>query len=213
MKQTNHAAIKPAREAVGKLSISWVSACGRATVARRSILASRRVEAHDSNMSGTPAEPLSADGYVTVSKRSSGKRSRWTNMKSIGLAPVILVLAGCSDFLTDGATRIAYDIESGSKRIGQKDGEKLTIEHHVKARPEGCSGDYHVEFVQAPGDTHSIVGIWCMANGKTAGSHTTSYHSRFVSLEQTFRLDKNAGEPLFIDIQRKQGQLVITNVY
>jgi hypothetical protein len=139
--------------------------------------------------------------------------------KRIGLTVLgllgLLVFSGCdiSDLGTDGATRIANDIGNGASAVGPDEGATITINHKVKAWPEGCPGDYHVEFVQAPGSTHSIVGIWCKVGGVTKGSHVTSSQSRFVSLEKTFRFDKKAGETLFIVLKRKSGQVTVDNVY
>jgi hypothetical protein len=55
--------------------------------------------------------------------------------------------------------------------------------------------------------------VWCNdAAGKTVSSHSTSSHNRAVDTSQTFIVDKDAGETLIIDLERRGGRAVITGV-
>jgi hypothetical protein len=56
--------------------------------------------------------------------------------------------------------------------------------------------------------------IWCYDTaGHTVSSHSTTYHSRFVNTPQTYLLDKPAGATLTIELERRHGRAVITDVY
>ena len=46
--------------------------------------------------------------------------------------------------------------------------------------------------------------IWCLDSrtGATTGSHSTSYHGRFVESPQTWIVEKKAGESLYIDLEK-----------
>ncbi|HKU71443.1 MAG TPA: hypothetical protein VJQ51_11440 [Burkholderiales bacterium] len=115
--------------------------------------------------------------------------------------------AGC-DFLTDAATRIAYDIEAGEGRLGRGDGAKYRIEHRTPSTRDQCTGPYKVQI-----DKVGMLVIWCYDDaGRTVSSHSTSYHHRFVDTPRTWILDKPAGSTLVIDLERRGGRAVIADV-
>jgi len=115
------------------------------------------------------------------------------------------VLYGC----TDGATRIAYDIESGVAAFQRSDAGTYVIRHVPESMPDGCADAYTVQF-----SANSSLVIWCKesAGGKVTSSHTTTYHLRFVKIPKTFKLDKAAGEPTIIELRKENGAIVITRV-
>ena len=111
--------------------------------------------------------------------------------------------------LHDGATRIAYDIESGVAQFQRSDAITYSIKHSPEAMPDGCAGAYTLQL----SEKSSLV-IWCK-NADGAGvtsSHTTTYHLRFVDVPRTYRLEKSAGEPTFIDLAKLNGRVVVTAV-
>lgn len=56
--------------------------------------------------------------------------------------------------------------------------------------------------------------IWCRdETGKTVSSHSTSYHARLVDTPQTYILEKPAGSPLAIGIERRGSRAGITSAY
>jgi hypothetical protein len=125
------------------------------------------------------------------------------------LLGVASLCSGCSD----GATRIAYDIESAVAAFRRSDAARYSMMHVPEARPEGCDGAYTVQFT-----ANSSLVIWCRkpdANGTAsavASSHTTTYHLRFVRIPQTFRVDKAAGEATIIELTKQDGAVVMTGV-
>lgn len=115
------------------------------------------------------------------------------------------MLYGC----TDGATRIAYDIESGVGAFQRSDARTHVIRHVPESAPDGCADAYTVQF-----SANSSLLIWCRepGGGKVTSSHTTTYHLRFVKVPQTFKLDKAAGEPTLIELAKEDGAVVVTGV-
>jgi hypothetical protein len=119
------------------------------------------------------------------------------------LAP--LLLAGC---FTDAATRLAYDLESAAGKIGAAEGAKWTVAHRTPSRPGECDHDYKVQLDQV-----GAIIVWCrdQAGTGTLSSHSTSYHARFVATPRTYILDKKAGDPLLIDLERRGGRVLVVD--
>jgi hypothetical protein len=117
-----------------------------------------------------------------------------------------VLLSGC---LTDAATRLAYDIEAGAGHVGRADGAKYTLVHRVPSSAGECVGPYRVQL-----DKVGALVVWCKdASGEgTVSSHSTSYHARFVDTPETRIVDKPAKEALVIDLERRDGRIVIASV-
>jgi hypothetical protein len=119
----------------------------------------------------------------------------------------LTTVTGC-DIATDAATRLAYGIEAGAGRLGRGDGAKYSIQHDTPSKAGECIGPYTVQL-----DKVGALIVWCKdAAGHTVSSHSTSYHARFVDTHQTYILEKPAGTALTIDIERRDGRAVVTNV-
>jgi hypothetical protein len=117
------------------------------------------------------------------------------------------LISGCAD-LTDAATRFAYDIETGESRLGKSDGDNYSIQHKTPSKADECTGAYKVQL-----DKVGAFIIWCYDTaGNTVSSHSTSYHARFIDTPQTYLLDKPAGSTLTVDLERRAGRAVVTNV-
>ena len=114
-------------------------------------------------------------------------------------------LAACSD----GATRVAFDIEAGVAAFERGQAAAATIRHVPESIPEGCKGSYTLQL-----SARSSLVIWCKdaAGAQTVASHATTYHLRFVDVPQTFRIDKAAGEATLIDIVRRGGKPEVTGL-
>ena len=115
--------------------------------------------------------------------------------------------AGCNPF-TDAATRLAYDLEAGASRLSRQAGAKTSIRHGTPSKSGECAGPYRVQF-----DKVGALIVWCYgAGGETVSSHSTTYHARLVDTPQTWLLDKPAGAPLTITLERRGGRAAITDV-
>lgn len=109
---------------------------------------------------------------------------------------------------TDPATRLAADIEAGADRLLAQDGATDSILHATPSRPGQCEGPYKVQL-----DKVGAMIVWCKdAAGRTVSSHSTSSHARYVETPQTYLVDKGVGETLIIDLERRRGRAVITDV-
>ena len=114
---------------------------------------------------------------------------------------------GCDSF-TDPATRLAYAIEGGVSNLKHQPGAQYLIEHHSPRDGDECAGPYKVQL-----DKVGAIIIWCLdATGSVETSHSTSYHARFVSTQETILLEKPAGSMLTITLERQEGLAVITHV-
>jgi hypothetical protein len=121
---------------------------------------------------------------------------------------VCLGTAGGCDVWTDAATRLAFDIEAGTGRLGRQNGAKHSIRHNTPSKAGECTGPYTVQL-----DKVGAIVIWCKdAAGRTVSSHSTTYHARFIDTPRTYILDKPAGATLTIDIERRNGRAVVTDV-
>jgi hypothetical protein len=126
-------------------------------------------------------------------------------LRFLSVVPLLL-LNGC---FTDAATRLAFDIEAGAGRVGGSEGAQFSVVHRTPSRSGECSGPYKVQL-----DNAGLIVIWCKdATGdKTMSSHSTSYHRRFVDTPETHILDKSAGSALVIELERRDGRVVIASV-
>lgn len=129
-------------------------------------------------------------------------------MRWLPLLVLLALTAGCDAF-TDAATRIAYDIEAGAGRLGKEAGARYSIMHNTPSKSGECVGPYKVQL-----DKVGALIIWCKDEaGKTVSSHSTTYHGRFVDTPQTYILEKPAGSPLTIDIERRGSRAIVTKAY
>lgn len=122
----------------------------------------------------------------------------------LGLLPAAV---GCGEF-TDPATRLAYELEAGAQRLGDVPGATLQLQHRTPSKAGQCSGPYSVQL-----DKVGALIVWCKdAAGATVSSHSTSYHARHVDTPQTWLLDKAAGSPLLIELERRGDRAAIRRV-
>lgn len=119
----------------------------------------------------------------------------------------LTTVTGC-DVATDPATRLAYELEVGTGRLGREAGSTYSIQHNQPSKSGECVGPYKVQF-----DKVGALIIWCNdASGHTVSSHSTSYHARFIDIPQTYIVEKSAGTALTIDLERRNNLALVINV-
>lgn len=119
--------------------------------------------------------------------------------------PMLLAMLAACGIGTDAATRLAYDIEAGAGRLGSPAGSRYTITHATPSKAGECTGPYTVQL-----DKVGAIIVWCKDDtGRTVSSHSTAYHARFVDTPRTFYLEKPAGSPLVIELERRGGRAVM----
>jgi len=119
-------------------------------------------------------------------------------------------LVGCGDFMTDSATRLANDLKRAAESMPANSGAMQTLVHRPKASPDGCAHDYSFQLSR-----QSSLLVWCKsANGeRNVASHTTTSHLRYVDVPEQINLEKRAGEPITIELQRTLGKPVVVRAY
>jgi hypothetical protein len=126
------------------------------------------------------------------------------------------VLAGCGDLAacvisacTDAATRVAYDLERGARELRGSAAASLVVDHAPEPTPEGCAGGYTLQISEA-----SALLVWCgdSIEGPATSSHITTYHLNYITVPQTFRIHKGAGEHALIELTPEDGEIVVTGL-
>ncbi len=114
-----------------------------------------------------------------------------------------LLLAGCELFTSDSASRTAFALREGARRLSGAPDSTLTVRIQPRQWPAGCKGDYRVDFVP---DSSAVPGlaIRCLPDGPvyTSGGHLPLVHS-----DTTMSITIRATQPLFI-VLRKDGQRI-----
>ena len=123
----------------------------------------------------------------------------------------LLALAWVTDFMTDAATRLAGDLRNGASRLtASREPTIAVVVHRMKPRPEGCRAGYRVQLSAA-----SAIVVWCRSEDgqRTVSSHTTTSHLPAVAVPQTWIVDKGAGEPLVVELERMGAKPTVTSVH
>lgn len=128
-------------------------------------------------------------------------------------AMYLLAKYGIETFVSDAATRLAYQIRDeaiGLKRSGQA---TRTFEHWPKAWPEGIGGDYRIEIIEtrtAPRPGHRSIGVARNLTEKTW--YATSYHLNFVEVPKDLVASHRKGEPTLVTLELKDGKVLLTEL-
>lgn len=107
-------------------------------------------------------------------------------------------MAGCGDFMTDAATRLAYQIESEAKALRGSKETTRTFAHKPKSSPEGVTGAYVLTFVAGPLGK----GYLAFSKGPQEQWYHTSYHLRFVEVPQDLKIRKAEGQAVQVVLKR-----------
>ena len=117
-----------------------------------------------------------------------------------------LVVSGCS-FMTDAATRLAYDIVRNAHTLKSSADMDRTFVHHPASSPSGCSGTYQVTF-----DSSGGLSISCDKSYPQV-SYSTTYHRNAVTVPAQLSIRKNAGEPLNVTLHKQGDAIVLTRIF
>jgi hypothetical protein len=117
-------------------------------------------------------------------------------------------LAGCDDFLTDAATRLAYQIEREAKALRDSHETTRTFTHTPKNSPEGVTGAYVVTFVAGPLGK----GYLAFSKGSQEQWYHTSYHLRFVHVTENLKISKAEGGSFMVVLKRVGDGIHITEL-
>jgi hypothetical protein len=143
-----------------------------------------------------------------------------TIVRAVALVALAMLAGACSD----AATRVAYDIESGAKKLESRDGSRVEIRHVPSRWPEGCAGSYtlHLGKGSATADGRGNFRINRDADGLSVRCYNssgnphawgTSYHLRFVDVPEAVEIEKQGGEATVIEVERKAGRAVVVGLH
>jgi hypothetical protein len=121
-------------------------------------------------------------------------------------AACALLLAGC----TDAATRIAYAIEAGAKDLKSSSQSSATVRHEPSSWPDGCAGGYTLEIGRGASGDPGKGSITVKCAGR--GIFYTTYHLNFVVVPATVGTRKEAGEPVLLRLEKRGGDIALTEV-
>ena len=117
---------------------------------------------------------------------------------------VLPLLPGCQ-VLTDGATRLAFDLEANSSALRRSGSDARSFTHQPVRWPDGVTGDYEVvlqESLHHPGAGGSLlVGDLGSRNYSNWGYNwSTTYHLHFVRVPKPLSIRKAKGELVTVDL-------------
>ena len=138
------------------------------------------------------------------------KRWAWVVAGLAGIWFSLNFIPACSDLWTDSATRAAYDLEQAADAMRRSSASTYTLVHRPKASPEGCADDYTFQLSR-----QSSLLVWCKSpsGDKNVSSHATTYHLRFVDVPEQTVLQKRAGEPVTIELQKTSGKPLVVRAF
>jgi hypothetical protein len=163
---------------------------------------SLRGPAHNRRLQPTVASGLRPPAPAAEPQRWASRNRRAMKQPSAPGRLVCLALSALLYGCTDGATRIAYDIEAGVGKFQRSDARTYEIRHIPESMPDGCAGAYTVQF-----SANSSLVIWCKESvgGKVTSSHTTTYHLRFVKIPRRLTSTRRRENPQSSSLRRRMG--------
>ncbi len=120
---------------------------------------------------------------------------------------VALCVAGCS-VLQDAATSLAADVEDGAGRLSAREGATRYVWHDAGARAGPAARTIRVQF-----DRVGALIVWYLdGEGNVLESGSTTHHSRYVETPETLLVDLPIDAPVRIELRRRGGRAVVTEV-
>lgn len=125
----------------------------------------------------------------------------------------LLVQYGFETFISDAATRLAYQIRDEAAGLRRSGAAARTFEHRPRSWPDGISGNYRIEITEtktSPRPGHRSIGV---ARDLTEQAwYATSYHLNFVVVPKDLAVSHRKGEPVIVTLEMKDGQVLLTGL-
>jgi hypothetical protein len=143
------------------------------------------------------------------------KRTLFVLLGAVLLSGVMYLVAqyGIETFISDAATRLAYQIRDEAGALSRSGAARRTFEHWPKAWPEGIAGDYRIEISEtatSPRPGHRSIGV---ARSLTEPAwYATSYHLNFVVVPKDLIVSHRKGEPTVVTLEMKEGRVFLTEL-
>jgi hypothetical protein len=138
-------------------------------------------------------------------------------MRRAVLLPLLIaacLLTGCTKFfevfVSDSATRLAYQIRDEAAAL-KRSGEKTrTFAHLPKSWPDGPAGDYRIEFVGPPEPTDGRRGLMTAKSYDGPLWSSTTYHLNYVRVPLPLKAAHRKGEPTLVTLELRDGTVFVT---
>jgi len=128
-------------------------------------------------------------------------------------AMYLLASYGIETFISDAATRLAYQIRDETTAL-RRSGEGIrTFEHMPKEWPEGIKDDYRIEITEtrtSPRPGHRSIGV--ALGWKKPAWYATSYHLNFVEVPKDLVVLHRKGEPTLVTLEFRDGKVLLTGL-
>lgn len=127
-----------------------------------------------------------------------------------------LLLSSCVLF-TDGATRLAYDLEAGARTLRGLNQESLEVTHKARSFPDGVKGPYQIELQESlkhPAEGGSLlVGDLESHNfGNWGYNWSTTYHLNFVRVPKHLIIRKAKAKPTILLLQKAGDSIDVVSI-
>lgn len=125
----------------------------------------------------------------------------------------LLVQHGIETFISDAATRLAYQIRDEAADLRRSGQSMRTFVHWPNAWPEGITGDYRIEITETPTSPrpgHRSIGV--ALDWKKPAWYATSYHLNFVEVPKDLVRSYRKGEPAIGILEFRDGKVLLTGL-
>jgi len=125
----------------------------------------------------------------------------------------LLAKHGIETFVSDAATRLAYDLRDEAATLRRSGQTARTFEHRPKTWPEGISGPYRIEITEtrtSPRPGHRSIGVARNLTGRTR--YSTSYHLNYVEVPKDLVVSHQKDEPTLVTLELKNGKVLLTGL-
>jgi hypothetical protein len=120
--------------------------------------------------------------------------------------------------------RVAYDIESGTRKLSATEGARADISHAPRSWPADCAGSYTLRIEKGASinkgnnNFRTVEGsgglsMNCFGQDGNAHGYGTTYHLRFVDVPAKVEVTKKDGETAVIKVQRISGRATVVGVH
>jgi hypothetical protein len=128
-------------------------------------------------------------------------------------AMYLLARYGIETFISDAATRLAYQIRDEAASLRRSGRTARTFEHLPREWPEGVTGDYRIEIIEtrtSPRPGHRSIGV--ALNWSKPAWYATSYHLNFVEVQKDLVVFHRKGEPTVVTLEMRDGKVLLTGL-
>ncbi|MGH9894968.1 MAG: hypothetical protein ACREA0_23900 [bacterium] len=128
-------------------------------------------------------------------------------------AMYLLAQYGIETFVSDAATRLAFDLRDEAAALRRSGQSVRTFEHRPKTWPEGISGAYRIEITEtrtSPRPGHRSIGVARNLTERTW--YSTSYHLNFLEVPKDLVVSHQKDEATIVTLELKDGKVLLTEL-